>query len=130
MENITNIEINRIVELIDKTKIIKQQVINDCYKHIKKDYPSYGTKGKIEKAFKLYQKTYIENLSSEEKTIIALYTIINDDKKLAEEFIRTKSNFSLIGKIYGVSGNFVKLRWEVYRKLKKYDNETKILKLK
>ena len=77
---------------------------------------------KIAKAISLYHSTYRVNLNNNEKTIIALYLIINNDEKFLQKYLLFKGDFSLIGKYFGVSKEFAYLRWLIYRKIKKYEN--------
>ena len=114
------------LSIIAKSKELKPIIDKYYYRNIKIYTPYLGSNGKISKTIAFYKKIYNENLTNEEQTILALYTIINDDYKLTLEYIRTKGDFKLIGKMYNVTPEFAILRWKIQRKIKKYENSKKL----
>ena len=114
----------RIIEIIERTKNVKKEI--DKTKAKNSFYKTYiGINETIERAISLYRIIYKDFINSEEQTILGLYIIINDDKKLLENFLRLKGDFTAIGKYYGVSEKFVTLRFKIYKKIKKYNDNLK-----
>lgn len=124
-----NLDVEKILEIIEKSKPIKKEL--DRKKSINSFYKTYmSINDIIDRAISLYRTAHKHFLNEEEKTILALYLIIDNDKKFLEKYMQLKGNFNLIGKYYGVSQQFIILRFKIYRKIKKYENNLENNKMK
>ena len=126
-KNALYLEEEKILEIIKITKNIKNTINEQLYNYKNRQHMSNNDK--IRKAISIYQNATHTLLNDEEKTIVALYTIITNDDELDTRILDHNSNFQQVGHIYGVSKEFIKLRWLIQIKVKIYEKKLKKLKL-
>ena len=126
-KNALYLDEEKILEIINITKNIKTSINEALYNYKNREYISNNDK--IRKAIAIYQNATHTLLNDEEKTIVALYTIITNDDELDVRITDHNSDFHHVGQIYGVSKEFVKLRWLIQIKVKIYEKKIKKLKL-
>lgn len=116
-----NLDIKKILELKERAKKLKAS-LNEL-KVIITFYKSFmSTTDILNRAISIYRTAYKDFINEEEQTILALYLLIEEDKAFLEKFLQYKGNFNEIGKYFGVTEQFAKLRFLIYRKIKNYEN--------
>ena len=120
---------------IERCMTIKERIpsVKTYYNNIIKNYSNlyynpYGYDSFLEKILSVYKKLYKEQLTDEEKTILIIYYMIEDDNKLKNDIIKTNCNLNLIARKYYLNKELVKLRWNIMKEINKYkrENEKKL----
>lgn len=113
-------------ELIERSAIV--------LKLIEKNRPARSINGlewKLSKAKSMYWKKYAEQLSTEELTILYLYTAFPSDTDLLNMITRYNYDFEKVAQMHGVSNTFLRLRYcnllfmKINEPKEQMDNKTK-----
>lgn len=105
--NISSIEYDRRKEIIGRAKEIKSRF---DYRNKHRGTFIDSIDYKFEKSYSTYIKMYKDYLNSDEKTILYLYLIFPNDIIFLDLLRKYNKDYEKIGTLYGVSGNFVRLR--------------------
>lgn len=104
-KDVENIEYNRKIEIIERTVFIKNK-----FKHLLESKGSYGISYLIQTLYYQYRKFYKDDLTDEEQVLFNVYTVFHDDEVFNNLIKRFNKDYSKIGKLYGITEPYVKIR--------------------